>query len=403
MATVTATPLPAYGIVRLLGDWTANPDQLTDLIEVYRITPDGTEAPVIGTPVHLSGGYAVLYDTSPPLDVDLTYRVDMPTRNRALDGFQRVVSPSWGTADRGGLYAVEGGAPASDFSTTGNRGMQVLPGSSITRIISLAESYTDVRAEVTVSFSQLPVSSSSSVGVALRYSSATSHYRLGVQMLPSGAMNAIIIRRGGTITTLVAEPLPDVFTPDADVRIEAEVEGSELRVRAWIGDNRPHRWSATYVDSSFTSGRTAFFSNTSSAAGAMNAFFDNVNVTSLVPTSISSNTVTLDAAPDGWIRDPYEPAASVRLDDCATHTLSCLNAERFVFFQGFEDEQYESTTGVFPVLDAERPITVAQTRKDLTTVMRVVSTTLADIPALWALFRAGRGVVVSVQIGRTHV
>lgn len=394
MATATATALDALGIVKIVVDWTAAPDQLTDPINVYRITPDGTETLVIGSPVHLSGGYAVLYDTSPPLDTSLTYRVDLATANRAYDRFQRNVSNGWGTADRGGPYTVVG--TASDYSTTGSRGMQVLPGSSLTRYATLAETYTDMRVEATASFGQLPASSSATINVALRYSSTTSHYRVGVQILPSGAMNAIIGRHTGSFTNLAVVSIPDVFTASADIRIEGEAVGSEVRVRAWIGDNRPAGWSARVVDSTHTSGRAGFISTTGSSAGPMNAFFDNAEVSSLVSLSITSNAVTLDAAPDGWIRDPYTPATSVRLDNCDTHTFSCLNAERFVFFQGFEEEQYDSATGVFGVLDAERPITVAQTRKDLTTTMRVVSTTLADIPALRALFRPGRDLVISV-------
>lgn len=396
MPTLTATPLPALGIIKIIADWTAAPDQLTDLIHVYRVTPDGTEVAVIGSPVYLSGGLAILYDTSPPLDVAITYRADMATANRAKDAFQRVVANGWGNADRGGTYGIASGAP-SDFSTTGSQGMQVVNNGS-GRVVTLAETYTDVQAASTVSLGTIPANSNIVVGHMLRYSSLSSHYRLGVQFSANGTMAAIIQRRTSSPATpvlLASQPLSGIYTANTQVRIESEAEGTQLRVRAWIGDSRPDDWSVTVADSTLTSGRVAFSSINNSTTN-LNTFFDNTDVTSLVPQSVTSTPVTLATAPDGWIRDPYTPATSVRLDNCATHTFECLDADRFVFFQGFDEEGYDSNTGVFKVLDAERPVTVAQVRQDLTTTMRVVSTTLADIPALRALFRPGRDLVVSV-------
>ena len=115
-------------------------------------------------------------------------------------------------------------------------------------------------------------------------------------------------------------------------------------------------------------------------------------------TLTTAGTATLVAGRDGWLRDPQEPGRSVRMDNCDSHTFSCLDADRFVFFQGMDAAQYDSATGVFEVVDAPNPLTVAQTRKGLSTGLRVVSTTLADIPALKALFSPGRDLVVSLPM-----
>lgn len=403
MASIVATPLPALGVVKVIVDW--SPTYGSDQITVYRITPDNVFHEVIGSPVYLSDGLAILYDSTAPFDVALRYRALLINPVVARDDFQRSVDPGWGSPELGaGPYVVRSGA-SSNFRTFGSTrlGQATVEVTGANRIIGLPTTYQNVEVETSaLAPSVTPVGQALVSSIFTRFIDNLNYYQFALAWLTNGTVEARIYRRQTSPSTLVLLGSANIgtYTSVQEFRMVARTNGTSLQLWAWKG-TRPWTPTVSANDSVQTGAgypswgihATTGFSGTLPA----NLTFRNIVVRLLGSVQLNTvGTVTLVAGRDGWLRDPQNPPSSVRMDNCASHTLDCLDADRFVFFQGIDEGSYASATGVFDVIDAENPLTVAQTRKSEETGLRVVSTTLADIPPLKRLFSTGRDLLVSL-------
>lgn len=398
MASITATPLPALGIVKLIIDW--SPSQDSDLVDVYRITPDGIRVLVIGSPVRLSDGQAIVYDTNAPFDVALTYEAVITNPVVSTDDFARTTSPGWGSDEMGNAYTTSGGVPTG-YSTNGFHGNIQLDAVNEGRAVTLPMTVADGLIEATMSVPTVATGAPILAAIGGRRTDSNNFYSLRLLFQTNSTVVLDVERRvGGIVTSLGAVTLPGTYVPFSWYRAEFEFIGTRLRGRAWTGTSTKPNWQIEVYDTGLNTGVP--FYRPSLPAGNTNTLpismpYDLTRVTSFAPATLTTAaTVELDSDPHGWIRDPQEPARSIRLDDCGTHTFDCLTADRFVFFQGLDEEAYASSTGVFGVLDAEDPLTVAQTRKGISTAIRFVSTSLSDIPAIRRLFSTGRDLVLSL-------
>ena len=109
-----------------------------------------------------------------------------------------------------------------------------------------------------------------------------------------------------------------------------------------------------------------------------------------------SNYVMIEAAPDGWLKHPTMPMLDVRLDNCETHSPDCLTGEQLVFFKALDAENYASASGVFDVVNDDRPFVVAQVRKDQTSTLVVISRRLQDITSLRNLLSPGEPLILNL-------
>lgn len=406
MASVVATPLPALGIIKVIVDWTPTYTE-DDPVTLYRVTPDGAAFAVIGSPTLLSGGKAIIYDTTAPFDVALTYRAEVTDPTVVRDDYDRTTANGWGVAPLGGFYTVRSGV-ASDFSTSTSNSRGQISNNVLTtpKTITLGtNTYSDVRAQISV---RAPVSLVTGGGLIvsslyLRYIDTLNFYQVAIGWHPDATATLRVYRRqtSPNVLTLLDSVIIGTYTLGTEYRIDALLEGSSLRVAGWTGE-RPDGWTMQLTDTVQAGpGYVGAGSTVSSGVSnplPLNTYYDTLRAWALGTFSLTSAPVTLVAGRDGWVRDPQDPGRSVRLDNCASHTVSCLDADRFVFFQGLDDESYDSATGVFDVIDSENPLTVAQTRKGKATSLRLVSTTLADIPPLKRLFSDGRDLAVSLPV-----
>lgn len=128
MPTLSTTPLPAYGWVRVELDWTDTAS--VTYARVDRVDPATGEVTPIrphtlysGWYQGLSGGRATLYDTEAPLDTPFYYRTaslnepDLTYSPLVSDPFTRMVSNGWGVAGTGQTWETFGGS-AADYSVT---------------------------------------------------------------------------------------------------------------------------------------------------------------------------------------------------------------------------------------------------------------------------------------------
>lgn len=401
MASITATPLPALGIVKLIIDWT--PTYAIDGVFVYRRSITGVLTEVIGSPVFLSGGQAILYDTAAPFDTPVTYRAQVFNPYVLTDSFLRAsIVGGWGSPVHGpGPYVVRTGT-AANFNTFGSSGQgQIL--NTVTnapQIITTPTAWQDVEISTTLKAPTVTTGAIAVSTIYARFTDSLNYYAFSLGWMTDGTVTARIYRRQTSPSTLVLLTSEEVgtYTFDVSYRVRVRVQGSRLEMQ--VTNNNLITSTIVLADTTHTGpgyvgwGATATTGMT--APLPLSLAFDELVVRHLTNVSMDSTAVTLVAGRDGWIRDPQQPALSVRMDNCASHTLDCLDAERFVFFQGMEAEAYDSATGVFEVVGSDTPVTVAQQRKSKETGLRVVSTTLADIPALKALFSSGRDLLVSL-------
>jgi len=405
VALLVATPIDELGIVRVIVDWSPYEHELVNL---YRVLPDGSYQEVIGSPVRLSGGKAIIYDTTAPFDVDLLYRAEMRGYDIIKDDFQRTVGDGWGTPTYSitpGTYTVSGGDAPDWWVDAGMARMRM--DTTVTRRAVGPGVYKDVQVEATIQLDQVPTGNFIQVGVSPRYVDDANTYNMGASLQPDGTITAFIIATVGGITnTLAAKVLTGLTYGGANtpLRIVGQSIGDTHWMRVLTSsdpDRLGRAWDLQATEGSIATGSPSVYAmrgpgntNVSPIAVVSDFYTFSFNWNTLE----AARTVRLLGDPHGWIRDPMIPGRSIRLDNCAEHDFSCLNNERFAFFQSLSGEQYTSRSGVFPVIDAARPNTVAQLREDFSTELRFATTTLDDIRAVRTLFSSGRNLLLSLPV-----
>jgi hypothetical protein len=108
-----------------------------------------------------------------------------------------------------------------------------------------------------------------------------------------------------------------------------------------------------------------------------------------------------DTVPSGgfvWFKDPGRPWANLRLDLCAVPTPpatpDCDPPEDAISLVQFGIETRPGDFGLFPVLDAERPIDVWARRKDVITSVRFASRTCEAVDEIYTLFTGGGPILI---------
>lgn len=99
-----------------------------------------------------------------------------------------------------------------------------------------------------------------------------------------------------------------------------------------------------------------------------------------------------------WFKDPGRPWADLRLDLCLTPSRNddCTPLDPALAWVGFGDRERAADTGLFPVLDRERPADVYARRKDITTSGLFLSRTREVIDEVYDLFTAGGPLLIQV-------
>lgn len=393
MASLTATALPALGIVKLTLDWAP---YVNEPVSLYRIEPDGREVEILGSPIRLSGSVGIAYDTTAPLDVNLTYKAVMSNPLVVRDDMGRTVSNTWGTPDLT--------IPAGTWSNTGtNSDYNVAAGVATQKHTSVAlgrhnwlpGTYGDVQIGTTISVPVTPVTQGIRVAAMTRYVDQNNHYQFNIVHNTSGKITLNILRRqAGADTIIATAATPFEVNPNRLFRLVAQSVGTRHRMTVWWATGEQNAVTLEVSDSTFTAAgkvgvRSVLLTGNTNTL-PISITFDAFRVYDLSTYTLTSGTVSVTAAPHGWIRDPLVPGNSIRLDNCSSHTFDCLNSNRMVFFRGFGPRSRRSTTGVFEVNNSDRPVTVSSPRKAPTTDLRFASVTLADVTRIENLFASGR-------------
>lgn len=315
----------------------------------------------------------------------------------ANDDFNRTVVADWGALTSGEDWTNTNGT-AADFSVNGTKGVQV--GANPTNVLrtshAMVTSSPDMRVRVTVNLDTGAVAGADITGWVLARLTDLSNYYLA-QLEFDSATDGVILRIGkrvaGTLTLFGGSTtvLASGLAANQQFTVDLEVLGTTVRAKSWATlSAEPLDWQLTTTDSALTTGTgigLASRRETGNTNTDVQVQWDNLFV--YEPGGIQ-------ASPDGWLKSPVSPTLDIRIDNCEVHSPDCLNSEQLVFFKALDTEEYESASGVFPIVNATRPIVVSQIRKELTTTLSIVSRRLEDITAIRNLLSSGEVLTLSL-------
>lgn len=370
----------------------------------------------------------------------------------ARDTFTRVLANTWGSPDVGPAYLHIGAL--TQYSVSGSVGVVTPDSINNGRGAVLNTGSTDHDLVVEIITNTTPTGGTINYGGAVRYMDASNYMRGSALIATgTGAITAELMARVGGVDTVIAS-VATGLTIAVDHRVRIRACGNRFMLRiSPISAPEPEAWTLDVQFPGLSVGTFAgaiFRRNTGNATPTF-AGFDNLVITTadgppsgndlrlyrVTPdgvrtevqgspfstepavasanaatavfwdgdapfdtnifyemtsvcgeTTLTSNTVVLDSDGFGWIRDPLDPTRNFPLaldgffDECVDQDL--------VVFSGFGDIEYANASGVFDKIDAARPNTISQKRKNYASSLNLTSFSLGDILDLEDILADGR-------------
>lgn len=399
---------------------------------------------------------AAIVATTDPTTGSILVSVD---RRLVLDSFTRVVGAgSWGSASEvGGAYTLLGGTVGTDYAVNGTVGQMILGTTAVTRSASLLSGLTDMTMKVDIVVPANPTGAAIDSGILIRNAGLTS-YRARVRLNTDTTATLSLIYRdaGGTMHSLTAETLiPDFTVAGSNAfSVRAEISGDTLRARAWVtASAEPQTWLVEARNSELTSGTVGLYAirNSGNTNGSVTVTFDNFQVQASVEPlnlwrhtpdgtevlvrgsgfftdpldesaviwdnespfdvnvfytlrssdsdtdTITSNTVNLVSGGDIWLRDPYNPSLNLIIEIDDTPFDYCTDDPR-IMFADLLGRIYSSASGIFDIIDTQRPETIAQARKRYASTLVLTSKEPEDGEAIEAIVAGGYPLLLSLPV-----
>lgn len=115
------------------------------------------------------------------------------------------------------------------------------------------------------------------------------------------------------------------------------------------------------------------------------------------PAAITTSAVVMLAVPTVmWFKDPLRPWANYTADYCAQPAAVCVTPDQPISVARYGAKERAADTGLFGVLNAERPADIWARRKDWTTSITFLSRTLAAVDTIETLFTAGGPLLLQI-------
>ena len=199
-----------------------------------------------------SGDYTVTLTVTDNEGATATTTVSVKATEPLLtDTFTRTASGSWGTSDSGAVWTGSYGRGAQ--SVDGSAGVLTLsaPGAS-TAVTTGALSEASTDATMTLQVDRLATGSGTYVAYVARSTSA-GRYQVTARFTSSGAVVLTALKHvnGASDVSLGTARLDGTYTAGDVLHLRVQAEGTgptELRVRAWTGDDEPTAWAIDATD-----------------------------------------------------------------------------------------------------------------------------------------------------------
>jgi hypothetical protein len=393
---------------------------------------------------------ASLVATTSPATGSILIQLD---RQLVIDTFSRVVVNDWGSATTiGGAYTEVGGV-AADYDVDGFSGLQEsIPGTFHSGQISNSASLTgSARFVIPVN----PTGGYTDVGMLSRGSGGDFIlFRLRVN--PGGPVTAQILFRQAGVLTALSDAVNITFniTATQAIGITIQDSGTRLRMKAWRSLlAEPVAWTIDIPDPTGRGSGTVGLYSLSEGTNTNGVFqysFDNFQVlVGVEPLSLyrvtpdgvetlvrgsgfltqfpegqatiwdneapfdvdvfyvlrsadnptfdvlTSNTVDLDSGGDVWLRDPYNPSLNLIIEISDEPFDYCTDDPR-IMFADLLGRSYSSASGIFDIIDTQRPETIAQTRKRYASTLILTSKEPEDGEAIEAITAGGYPLLLSL-------
>lgn len=380
----------------------------------------------------------------------------------ARDLFTRVVANGWGTSTTGQPWTVTSGV-VGDFSVNGTQGLHSVNTLNASRITQITpgtgpDMGAIISASVPVVASGAPINSF----LLLRYADNSNFYYAQLRNNVGTPPTLIVGRRviSTTDVPLATIELPNNWAAGATFFIRFDVCGSRLRAKAWRNTVAEPDWMIEITDFSLTtSGNVGVRSQL--ATGNTNVTpvvftYDNfvsyvsqplrifritsngvrtelrgsplntANPTAAAETAtatlwdneapldtplnyvmfsgctdaivVSGSPVTLDGQGGGWIRDPEVPSNNIRIAFSDLQFNDC-DATMRVELLDWEPRVYRNASGIFDIVNSQRPSTVSMRRKRYESSMTFASKTLDDVDDVEEIIAPGRILLLSLPVG----
>jgi hypothetical protein len=376
--------------------------------------------------------------------------------NTVTDTFTRSTSNGWGSANTGQAWTTSGGS-ASDFSTNGTKAIQSASTTAVLRNALIPVGVSDMRVRATVNLDTGTITgNTASAWVAARVTDTNNYYAAQLEFRTDDSVRLAIIERvAGSLSGISSTvTIATSFAANQQFTVEIEAAGSTVRATAWATATSSNPgWLVEATDTSLTSGtQAALISRLES--GNSNALpvqfqWDNVAVLeagdlwtiarvypdgsssellglpvytsggyavlwdTVLPLDIpiyytagsdvssivlTSNTITVTGTGAGWLKDPAQPINDIPFTTCPTGTcpLDVDNDDTSVSFLRIGQAQFQTASGVFAIIDAARPRTVAQTRKARESSLAILSHTLAAEGRVEDILASGRNLFLQL-------
>lgn len=373
------------------------------------------------------------------------------------DLFTRVVANGWGNATTGQAWTTAGGV-VGNYAVGGTSATHAVTATNSARqtfVTPFATPDHGFFTQVTVPVAALtqPIQ----VGAMARWVDANNFYIAEITIATSGVVTLNLNRHsGGVRVTLATVTLDQVHAAGATWNLGIEVCGTTLKAKAWRSTVTEPGWLLTATDPTILTatdvgarslavtgntnvpfnttwdnayayvsqpvrvfrnvggvlselrGSPGYTENPSAAAATATAvYWDNespfdVNMVYELRSNCSqtliasSAVVVLDSNDNGWLRDPTNPSRNIPIvmDDFFDE---CVD-EDVVVFSGLGERQYDNAAGIFDHVDARRPITVSQTRKNYASTLFLTSFSLDDVDMLEDIFDPNSVLVLSLPM-----
>lgn len=419
MPTITATPLPVYGWVRVELYWS---DPAVTYARVDRVVPSTSDVSPLrphtsydGEYIRLSNGYALFYDTEAPLDTPFYYQaanideplqvfpspIQTPGGNGVVtDDFTRTVAAgaTFGTSTSGHTYSAAG--TTTQVSVNSTQGLIAVNGRD-TPLGNTIDGFTAKNLEITAELTQSVVSTvaGNQSYFVIRRVDANNYYTVGFTWDTAGVLRLTLTKVvAGAPNSLGIINTGITYTANTKYSINIQVLDTTIRARAWLSSGtKPSGWLTSVTDYGVTSAGAVRFSTFSPSANT-NALpitfgIDNLSITSY-DTGVATTT-TLSSEDGFWLRDPLIPCNDRRLVVCFDNVLPVCDASRGVFFSEMDDEVYRNRGGVVDALNRKLPISIGRLRGGVSSTMTLVSRTFADRDDLLTTMESGTPLLFS--------
>jgi hypothetical protein len=356
MPTITATPVPAAGLIQVDVDWSDSPTVGFARLErvniadgtVQTVRPHTALATALGQFMRLSNGRGRWFDTDAPFDTPVTYRVyadefadegwyGASSAAIVRDAFGRTVGAgaTWGTPDTGAAYTAF--LTTTEATVAGGEGTLSLPTKNVLRGQRLAGAVTradwDIRFRVGID--SVPTGDHPLVWTYLRLDPIVDNYvALAVQFRTTGVIGWQISKEVAGVATAISGAVSGpTFDATNGVDVHVQAIGDLARIKIWAQTQaEPVAWTAEAAIPDVPQvGAAALVGFVPTAVGnALPYVFDFDNLVAMGSDAEHSAQVSLSSEGHAWLRDPLRPCSSIRLEACVD-VSTCVDSN-----DGFE-------------------------------------------------------------------